>query len=112
MVVLRCRKIVDVNARFPSKFLQISVGDHSMVARHSAAVRIKKCDGHGLHGLTATGKKKHWQQDSGHRQMPEAARCEPTPYRAAHRIIHGLDSDDLNLHVRLPQMACSGEADA
>ena len=55
-----------------------------MVARNSLAFSIEKCDGHGLRGLTATGKKDPRHQDSSHDQMSEAMGCKPSPFRAVH----------------------------
>jgi len=65
-----------------------------MVARNSLAFRIEKCDGHGLRGLTATGKKNPRHQDSSHDQMSEAMGCKPTPFRAVHHTTHRLDPDE------------------
>jgi hypothetical protein len=60
-----------------------------MVARNSSAVRIEKCDGHGLCGFTATRKKKHRQQNSRYAQMSKAMRCKRTLIGAAHHTTHG-----------------------
>ena len=77
-----------------------------MVARNSLAFSIEKCDGHGLRGLTATGKKNPRHQDSRQDQMSEAMGCKPTPFRAVHDRIHRLDPDENG--ISFPRLSSVG----